>query len=252
MAAETKRPRLGALHSVEAGLHMHQRAQAKRAAVANARDPDDLRGHLCGPAYVPRPTQRGALARWFKLLERTADRGLGAMRLRGALPRWSQRLERTADRVRGIMRLRWVRRVGLGMAGTLAVCLLIAATLWWRLSSGPISLDMITPWLTAAIAENLGNQFRIEVGGTVLERDEHGRAAMRIRDITVRDRDGTMIASAPRPRSGCRAQACSAAVPAPNGSISLGRCSPSGSNPTAGSRFRPARSSGPWRRRLLR
>ena len=30
MAAETKRPRLGALHSVEAGLHMHQRAQAKR------------------------------------------------------------------------------------------------------------------------------------------------------------------------------------------------------------------------------
>ena len=100
------------------------------------------------------------------------------------------------------MRLRWVRRVGLGMAGTLAVCLLIAATLWWRLSSGPISLDMITPWLTAAIAENLGNQFRIEVGGTVLERDEHGRAAMRIRDIKVRDRDGTVIASAPKAEVG--------------------------------------------------
>src|SRR5262249_25755244 len=76
-----------------------------------------------------------------------------------------------------------------GAGGALGVFLLIAGALWWRLSSGPISLDIITPWLTAAISENVGNQFRIEVGGTVLERDEHGRAAMRIRDIKVRDRD---------------------------------------------------------------
>ena len=182
MAAETKRPRLGALHSVEAGLHMHQRAQAKRAAVAGEHEPDTLRGRLCGPAYVPRPNHRGALLRWPKLLERTASQVFG--------------------QVSAIMGRRWVRRIGLGMAGTLGVCLLIAATLWWRLSSGPISLDIITPWLTAAIAENFGNQFRVEVGGTVLERDEHGRAAMRIRDITVRDRDGTMIASAPKAEVG--------------------------------------------------
>ena len=97
MAAETKRPKLGALHSVEAGLHMHQRAQAKRAAVAGERDPDALRGYRCGPAYVPRPNHRGAP------------------------PRWSNLLGRTADRVFGVMRRRWVRRVGLGMAGTLAV-----------------------------------------------------------------------------------------------------------------------------------
>jgi Protein of unknown function len=182
MAAETKRPRLGALHSVEAGLHMHQRAQAKRAAVAGERDPDAPRGYLCGPAYVPRPNQRAAPPRWSNLMGRL--------------------LWRAADRVFGVMQRRWVRRVGLGIAGTLTVCLLIAATLWWRLSSGPISLDMITPWLTAAIAENLGSQFRIEVGGTVLERDEHGRAAMRIRDIKVRDRDGTVIASAPKAEVG--------------------------------------------------
>ena len=178
MAAETKRPRLGALHSVEAGLHMHQRAQAKRAAVAGERDPDGSRSYLCGPAYIPRPNHRAAQ------------------------PQWSSLLARAADQVLGVVRRRWVRRVGLGMAGILAVCLVIAATLWWRLSSGPISLDMITPWLTAAIAENLGSQFRIEVGGTVLERDEHGRAAMRIRDIKVRDRDGTVIASAPKAEVG--------------------------------------------------
>jgi len=178
MAAETKKPKFGALHSVEAGLHMHQRAQAKRAAVAGERDPDGPRGHLCGPAYVPRPNHRAAP------------------------PRWRNLLGQAADQVFAVMRRRWVRRVGIGMAGTLAVCLVVAAMLWWRLSSGPISLDMITPWLTAAIAENLGSQFRIEVGGTVLERDEHGRAAMRIRDIKVRDRDGTVIASAPKAEVG--------------------------------------------------
>ena len=59
-----------------------------------------------------------------------------------------------------------------------------------------------TPWLTAAIAENFGNQFRVEIGATVLERDEHGRTAMRIHDVTVRDRDGTVIASAPKAEVG--------------------------------------------------
>ena len=74
--------------------------------------------------------------------------------------------------------------------------------MYWRLSSGPISIDILTPWLTKAIAENVGNQFQIEVGGTVLERDEHGRAAIRIRDIRVRDRDGALIASAPKAEVG--------------------------------------------------
>jgi len=163
---------------MEAGLHMHQRAQAKRAAVAGERDFDALRGHLCGPAYIPRRNQEGAAPWWWKLPGRSAA--------------W----------IAGAMRLRWVRRVGLTMAGGLVLFLLVGAALWWRLSSGPISLDIITPWLTAAIAENVGNQFRIEVGGTVLERDEHGRAAMRIRDIKVRDRDGTLIASAPKAEVG--------------------------------------------------
>ena len=36
----------------------------------------------------------------------------------------------------------------------------------------------------------------------MLERDEHGRAAIRIRDIRVRDRDGALIASAPKAEVG--------------------------------------------------
>ncbi|HXF90222.1 MAG TPA: DUF3971 domain-containing protein [Xanthobacteraceae bacterium] len=74
--------------------------------------------------------------------------------------------------------------------------------LWWRLSSGPIALDVATPWLTAAIERNLGDQHRITVGGTVLERDTKGRTALRLRDIVVRSPDGEVLASAPRAEIG--------------------------------------------------
>ena len=74
--------------------------------------------------------------------------------------------------------------------------------LWWRLASGPITLDVATPWLTAAIEKNFGSRYRIEVGGTVLERDAKGRTALRLRDIIVRDPDGELIATAPRAEVG--------------------------------------------------
>ena len=77
-----------------------------------------------------------------------------------------------------------------------------ASLLWWRLASGPISLDLMTPWLTSAIEENFGTRHTVEVGGTVIERDEGGRTALRIRDIVVRDADGTIVASAPRAEVG--------------------------------------------------
>src|SRR5262249_18792087 len=83
-----------------------------------------------------------------------------------------------------------------------AVFVLVAGGLWLMLASGPISLDVATPWLAAAVAENFGKQFHVDIGGTVLERDEHGRTAMRIRSITVRDHDGTVVASAPKAEVG--------------------------------------------------
>lgn len=85
--------------------------------------------------------------------------------------------------------------------GVLICCLLFvtaAAALWWRLSSGPIALDIATPWLASAIEENFGRSHKVEIGGTQIERDENGRAALRIRDIVVRDADGAVVASAPK------------------------------------------------------
>jgi hypothetical protein len=79
---------------------------------------------------------------------------------------------------------------------------LAALGLWWRLSSGPIELDVATPWLKAAIEENFGGNHTVFVGGTQLERDERGRTSLRLRDIVVRDTDGTIVASAPKAEVG--------------------------------------------------
>ena len=89
------------------------------------------------------------------------------------------------------------------IGGSLGGVVLVALTaLWWRLSSGPIELDLATPWLTAAIKENFGHGHQVEIGGTQLERDASGRTSLRIRDIVVRDADGTVVASAPKAEVG--------------------------------------------------
>ena len=88
------------------------------------------------------------------------------------------------------------------MAGIVVVLAAGAGALWWRLSSGPIMLDLATPWLTAAIEQNLGSKYHVEVGGTVLERDAQGHTALRLRDIVLRDASGAKIAVAPKAEVG--------------------------------------------------
>jgi len=94
------------------------------------------------------------------------------------------------------------RRMAYGVGGTLAVLVIGVLGLWWRLASGPIEIDLVTPWLTAAIEQNFGGKHHVEVGGTVLERTEGGHTAIRIRDIVVRDDDGAIVASAPKAEIG--------------------------------------------------
>ncbi len=89
-----------------------------------------------------------------------------------------------------------------GQRGTRRSAALAVGALWWRLSSGPIELDVATPWLTVAIKENLGGGHEVEIGGTQIERDANGRTSLRIRDIVVRDFDGSIVASAPKAEVG--------------------------------------------------
>lgn len=98
------------------------------------------------------------------------------------------------DRRHPIMRRATV--IGLGV---LAVGVIACGALAWRLSTGPIMLDIATPWLTSAIENNFGNKYRVQVGGTQLERDPSGRTALRLRDIVLRDAaSGVKVAAAPK------------------------------------------------------
>src|SRR6185503_8968691 len=94
------------------------------------------------------------------------------------------------------------RKLLIGGGSVALAAVISCGVVWWQLGSGPIAIDIATPWLTSAIEQRLGGQHRIEVGGTMLERDEVGRSALRLRDIVVRDAQGTVVASAPKAEVG--------------------------------------------------
>ena len=196
MTAEYHKSRLAGLRGVEAGLHMHRRADAVRMSVRGTRMPGNaLRGERAHEQHEQpdEPASRAWLpdgwspAGWWRGLMRATPR---TGRSSGSPP------------TTFLPKARWARRLGFALAAVLAVCLLAAGALWVVLAGGPLSFDVATPWLKSAFAAYFGNLFGVVVGGTVLERDEHGRAAMRMHDVVVRDRDGTVIASAPKAEIG--------------------------------------------------
>ncbi|BAT60855.1 hypothetical protein GJW-30_1_03405 [Variibacter gotjawalensis] len=133
----------------------------------------------------------------FAALQNAWDRTrlqLRGMALRGVQPEHMHLLRPRKSR--------WPRRCAIG---AIAFVLFIAASvggLWWRLNSGPIALDMFTPFLTSALESRVGGGRSVEVGGTILELDEHGRTAMRLHDIKVFDQDRNVVASAPKAEVG--------------------------------------------------
>src|SRR6266704_3331540 len=123
-------------------------------------------------------------------------------RARRLLSRSNSNFHRCGDRLAALRRWivgeRWVKRLAIVIAALMAIFAGCFGTLWWRLGAGPINLDMATPWLAAAIEDNIGHGNTVEVGGTQIERAGKIRIAVRIRDIVVRDRDHAIVASAPK------------------------------------------------------
>ena len=123
-------------------------------------------------------------------------------RARRLLSRSNSRLHRFGDYFGAVRRRlageRWVRRLAIVIAALVAIFAASFGGLWWRLGAGPINLEMVTPWLAAAIEENIGNGNTVQVGGTQIERTGKIRIAVRIRDIIVRDREHVIVASAPK------------------------------------------------------
>jgi hypothetical protein len=123
-------------------------------------------------------------------------------RARRLLARPSSGFHRLGDNVGAMRRWlaeeRWVKRLAIVVAVLMVIFGGCFGGLWWRLGAGPINLEMATPWLAAAIEENIGHGNTVEVGGTQIERAGRIRIAVRIRDIIVRDRDHAIVASAPK------------------------------------------------------
>ncbi len=97
-----------------------------------------------------------------------------------------------------LLRHPMVRRFAIAGGITAFAGLAIVGATWWRLNSGPIELNIVTPWISAAIEENFGRRHKVEIGGTQIERDDNGRTALRIRDIVVKDSDGVVVAASPK------------------------------------------------------
>jgi hypothetical protein len=123
-------------------------------------------------------------------------------RARRLLSRSNSGYHRFGDRLEALSRWiageRWLKRLAVAIGLLLVIFGGCFGALWWRLGAGPINLDMATPWLAAAIEENIGHDNTVEVGGTQIERAGRIRIAVRIRDIIVRDRDHAVVASAPK------------------------------------------------------
>lgn len=123
-------------------------------------------------------------------------------RARRLLSRSSSSFDRLGDGFGWLRRWlgggRWLKRMAIVVAALAVIFVGCFGALWWRLGAGPINLDIATPWLAAAIEDNIGHGNTVEVGGTQIERAGRVRIAVRIRDIIVRDRDHAVVASAPK------------------------------------------------------
>ena len=144
---------------------------------------------------VKQDRQIGASPRWGEAVVHPR-RHLGFVSHRGV--RWADGRYLAAYRRLLARHQRLIKRVALGCGAVFGLLVLGCLGLWWRLATGPIQLDSFSPWLVSAIEENFGSHERVEVGGTQIERTENGGAAMRVRNIVVRDLDGTVVASAPK------------------------------------------------------
>jgi len=171
MALHDADPCLEALRRLEASLSAHLRPRSASAPVHDE-------SPCASPALAPSPSSSSA--------PRSAASVLCSL-YSGLQP---------------LLRSPPLRKFALVVGALAGVALLGTVALWLRLASGPVGLDVATPWLTTAIQEKFGGGHDIEIGGTQLERDASGHIKLRIRDIVVRDRDGAVVASAPKAEVG--------------------------------------------------
>jgi hypothetical protein len=68
--------------------------------------------------------------------------------------------------------------------------------LMWRLSEGPIRLEVIDSTIETAVARQLGD-VTVDIVGAELFRESDGSMAVRLTDVVIRDKEGQFLARAP-------------------------------------------------------
>ena len=129
MTDKDSSPHIAALQELEAALDAHRRTQAGAGASARAdaaKNPP-RRAWIATPMGLRKPGWRLPFNPWFMF-----------------------------DRKHPV-----VRKTTIAAIIVAAVVLAGGGALWWRLASGPIMLDLFTPWLTSAIEQNLGSRYRV-------------------------------------------------------------------------------------------
>src|SRR5947207_292365 len=176
-------PRLGGNQSYN--QRQHREAMARNTSPQGSSSPADVQ-----------PSQREDAA-WHQDHDEAACR-----RARRLLSGSNSTLHRFGDHLGALRQWlageRWLKRLAVVIAVLMVIFASCFGGLWWRLGAGPINLEMATPWLAAAIEEDIGHGNTVEVGGTQIERAGKIRIAVRIRDIIVRDRDHVVVATAPK------------------------------------------------------
>jgi hypothetical protein len=184
------------------GDQSHNQRQYREAMASNTSPQASPRGPAQGAHPQPKPHAHAHRAHWDEAdWDRDHDEAAGH-RARRLLSKRGVGIHRIGDHVaaagRWLTGERWIRRLAVA---TIALGVIFGGCffgLWWRLGAGPINLDMATPWLAAAIEENIGHGNTVEIGGTQIERAGRIRIAVRIRNIIVRDREHAVVASAPK------------------------------------------------------
>lgn len=94
--------------------------------------------------------------------------------------------------------IRYTAKYSLWLLGSLLILtVLLAAILSWRLAAGPLQVGFLTPYLERALDASLAGR-HIDIQDTVLAWNAESRDLdLLAREVTIRDADGTTLASLP-------------------------------------------------------
>ncbi len=124
------------------------------------------------------------------------------MRAGAQAPAISEKTVGTRGTVRRLFKI-----AAFSIFSVLAVLLIAAVAFYVRLAQGPVALDFMRDEIQAQINRNLSGM-SVSVGGVVVERSaDTGVPHFRLRNITLQDSAGNLIARAPRAAIGIREEA---------------------------------------------